>query len=301
LGFIAAASLFLAGGCDRLASAKDAVLDAVSERVPAPIVHELDQTTWRAISARSRLVEDAAAKAELAALAEPLTRAAQSRGVEANWNFHIVLAAEPNAFALPGGTIAVHTGLIALSRTGEEFVGVLGHEVGHVVARHGVKGLVTRAGASVGLSLFLGDVGGLAALALEQAVGLGLLKFSRDQEREADDLGLSLLRDARYPSEGMPRFFAGLQRLEEGRTGELPDALRGSLALLSTHPMSEERAARMKASIGADKVTNMPAGAGERYARMRQRVLANLSKEDREKHDAVAKSFARIPVKNPSR
>lgn len=292
-------------GCDALQAKKNEVLSNLSERVPVPVVEQLDEASWSGLQSTLNVLQNPDAKADLVALAEPLTSVGKNLGAPVQrWNLHIVVAPEPNAFALPGGTIAVHTGLLALSPTGEEFVGVLGHEVGHVVARHGVKGLVTRAGASIALSLLMGDVGTFTQLALEQTVGLTLLKFSRDQEREADSLGVQLLKQANYPVHGLPAFFRGLQAMEDNRTSDLPEFAKKSLALLSTHPMSEERAANLDAIAGDGDTgsaartpsASLPAEQRSRYARLRNAVLASLSPEERARHDAMAKAFSKQDV-----
>ncbi|MCA2958839.1 MAG: M48 family metallopeptidase [Silvanigrellales bacterium] len=303
---LASFASFTFGGCDSLRAGKDAALSALSERVPVPVVEQLDNSSWKGLRPTLKLMEDADSEADLVALAEPLTSVGERLGAPvARWNLHIVISPEPNAFALPGGTIAVHSGLFALSPTGEELVGALGHEVGHVVGRHGVEGLVTRAGASIALSLLMGDLGAFTQIALEQTVGLTLLKFSRDQEREADTLGVDLLQKARYPVHGLPTFFRGLQAMEAGRTGDLPAFAKKSLSLLSTHPMSEERAANLdvlskgtaQGSPDAKEVTLLPAEQRARYARLRSKVLASLTPEEREKHDAVVKAFSVSGVK----
>ena len=284
---------FFFAGCDSLRAGKDAALSAVASRVPQAAIEKMDDAAWQGLKPTLTLIEDPEALAELAALSAPLTRAADAAGAPAGrWAFHIIASAEPNAFALPGGTIGVHSGLFAVSESGAELAGILGHEVGHVVERHGVQGLVARAGAAAALTLLMGDVGALTHIALEQAVGLTLLKFSRDNERQADHTGVLLLRQAGYPTRGLPAFFEGLQAIESGKSGTaLPTSVQRAMRILSTHPMSDERAARLDALAKQDPVTELPAAEKARYLRLRARVLAAVPADLRQKHEALAKAF----------
>jgi len=284
---------FFFAGCDSLRAGKDAALSAAASRIPQAAIEKMDDAAWQGLKSTLTLIEDPEALADLAAVAAPLTRAADAAGAPAGrWNFHLIASAEPNAFALPGGTIGVHSGLFAISANGDEFAGILGHEVGHVVERHGVQGLVARAGAVVALSLLMGDVGGLTQIAMEQAVGLTLLKFSRDNERQADHTGVLLLRKAGYPTRGLPAFFKGLQAIENEKSGNaLPTSVQRAMRILSTHPMSQERAANLDALAKGDQVAELPAAEKARYLRLRKRVLASVPAELREKHNALAKAF----------
>ncbi len=152
------------------------------------------------------------------------------------FEFHVVRDETVNAFALPGGTVIVHTGLIADAGSPEEVAGVLGHELSHVLKRHSLRAAVDRLGTVAILGALLGDWSQVhAALSLTQ------LKFSRDHETEADATGARLLYDAGIDPSGMPRFFARLAE-EEG-------ALASGLELLSTHPVSDERRAALESQI----------------------------------------------------
>ncbi len=145
---------------------------------------------------------------------------------------------EINAFALPGGTVVVYTGLLQAADSAEEVAGVLAHEVQHVELRHSLRNLIHGLGWQALLSLAIGDLsGGIWSGLAEQ---LGSMRYSRDLERQADLGGLSALRKAGISPQGMPRFFAKLAR-QDGR----------GMALLASHPSSEERMQALLQAIAA--------------------------------------------------
>ncbi|OGW61196.1 MAG: hypothetical protein A2V83_07260 [Nitrospirae bacterium RBG_16_64_22] len=153
------------------------------------------------------------------------------------FKWHVANDPAVNAFAVPGGHVVVFTGLLRAAGSAEEAAGVLAHEAQHVVMRHSLRGLVRSLGWRAVLSLLVGSAA-TETLAGELAVELGLLKFSRAQEAEADREGLLLLKKAGIDPEGMVRFFDGLGR-REGAT----------IALLSSHPASGDRAESLRAEI----------------------------------------------------
>ncbi len=137
-----------------------------------------------------------------------------------------------NAVALPGGRILLFRGLIEAASTPEEVAGVLAHEMGHVVRRHGTQALVRSLGLEVVFGLLLGDLGrglfgGLGEVLLH-------LSYTREAEAEADAVALALLGRAGIRADGLAAFF---ERLAESG-GEAPAALR----LLATHPSHASRA-----------------------------------------------------------
>lgn len=164
--------------------------------------------------------------AYIESLAKPLIEVANA---PFPFKFVVLEDESVNAFALPGGFVAVNYGLIQKAQTAEEIAGVLAHELQHALARHGLKRIARQAGAAVTVGLVLGwlDVNALGAM----AAGLVSRSYDRDQEAEADRLGRQLLLDAGILPDGMALFFERLAK--DGPT--VP-------TLLSTHPGSEERA-----------------------------------------------------------
>ena len=141
-----------------------------------------------------------------------------------------------NAYAMPGGYVVVHTGLLQLADTAEEVAGVLAHEVQHVEQRHSLRGMAQSLGLYAGLSVLFGDLSGLASLGGD----LLKLKFSRDHETEADREGLKALVAQKINPSGMRDFF-----------GKMAAQSKLDLGFLSTHPASDERMADMDRLIKA--------------------------------------------------
>ncbi len=164
------------------------------------------------------------------------------------WQVTVLNSPMVNAFALPGGYVYVTRGLLALANNEAEVAGVLAHEVGHVIARHGVQ----RQSRATGMGL-LGAIAGILTQSadvarLGQTVGgLFLADYSRDQEYEADQLGVKYLGLAGYPREAMADF---LKRLDEhsvyatklaGKEGK-----SGQYDFFASHPQTEDRIDRAK-------------------------------------------------------
>lgn len=134
-----------------------------------------------------------------------------------------------NAFALPGGHMFVHTGILTAIESPEQLIGVLGHEVGHVVHRHGVKRLAQSLWVRFLLASVMGDIGGFGDVMASGAAGLLTMSWDRDQERESDRFGVTLMQQVGFNAEPVPSFFEAL-----------PDM--GVPEWLSTHPNHEGRA-----------------------------------------------------------
>lgn len=164
--------------------------------------------------------------------------AAKAPGEAYPYQFKTVNDRTVNAFALPGGFIYVHRGIIETADNEAQLAGVIGHEIGHVALRHGTN----QATKQVAWQLPLGVLGGVmgnnslagvaAQLGAQFTVGSVLLKYSRDAERQADMLGAQILYDAGYDPRGIPQFFEKMQ--SESTKGRPPQ-------WLSSHPNPENR------------------------------------------------------------
>jgi predicted Zn-dependent protease len=151
------------------------------------------------------------------------------------WEFHVVEDPAINAFAIPGGHVYVNTGLIAAAENASELAGVMAHEMSHVTARHTTEQISRQYGLSVLASLVLGqDPGQLSRIAAEIIAGGALARFSRDAEREADDLGIRAMYRAGYDPRGMAAMFRVLQAHAERNPSRVEQ-------FFSTHPTTEER------------------------------------------------------------
>jgi predicted Zn-dependent protease len=147
------------------------------------------------------------------------------------WTFTIVDSPAINAFALPGGYVYVTRGILAYLDDESELAGVLGHEIGHVTARHAAQAYTRQAEANLGLTVLSIFVPGTRPFADLGATGLGVLflRNGREAEIEADRLGVEYGSGAGYDPTGVPRFLATLARVDA--LGE-----RGMPNWLSTHP-----------------------------------------------------------------
>jgi len=186
---------------------------------------------------------------ELQAYVEGLGQQLAARSERPNlpWSFKVVDDPAVNAFALPGGYVYVTRGLLSHMGSEAEVSGVLGHEIGHVTARHGVNQASKQMLAMLGLGVAALLDEDLAEWAGVASVGLGLLflKYGRDDERQADDLGLRYMTRAGYDPREMPGVFTVLQGVEtvEG-AGRLPN-------WLSTHPDPGARRERIQQEVAA--------------------------------------------------
>ncbi len=143
-----------------------------------------------------------------------------------------------NAFAIPGGHVYVLTGLIKAADDEAELAGVLAHEISHVSQRHVAERLVAAFGLQAIAAAALGESPGLIATLAAQIAGQGfLLKYSRDQERQADSVGAGYMRKAGWDPSGMVSFFQKL--LDEPQPP----------VFLSSHPLPEERVENLEAQI----------------------------------------------------
>lgn len=180
------------------------------------------------------------------------------------WHFHVVNDPAINAFAIPGGHVYIHTGLIANADTANELAGVMAHEISHVVARHSTEQLSRQYGLSMIAGLVLGqNPGQLSQIAAQIVAGGALARFSREAEREADELGIRAMADAGYNPEGMASMFEELIEHQKRTPGRVEQ-------FFSTHPTTQERvndSRKRAAALGNRGVTDEP-----EYQAVRRRV-----------------------------
>jgi len=175
--------------------------------------------------------------------------AAISNRASYGYNFTIVDSPIINAFAAPDGNVYFTRGIMAHFNNEAQFAGVLGHEIGHITAKHGQK-QQTRSTLATG-ALLLGSIfsSRIAQLAqpLSQGVGLLFLKYGRDDERESDQLGVAYSTKIGYDASQMADFFQTLQREQAASGAEaVPD-------FLSSHPNSADRYSTVKQLAAAAK------------------------------------------------
>ena len=208
---------------------------------------ELGTQYMQQINSQLPIVQDPEVNRYINVLGDSIARLT-ARG-DLPWQFFIVNSAEVNAFAVPGGYIYVNRGLIDRAKNLSELAGVLGHEIGHVVKRHSIKQMQQEQGAQIGVTLgcVLINVcnSQIAGAAINVAGSAIFAKFSRDDEAQADEVGIDNVVRAGISPKGIPEMFQIL--LNERRSDP------GSVELwFGTHPTEESRIADTQAII--DKI-----------------------------------------------
>jgi predicted Zn-dependent protease len=217
------------------------MLSLVSEEQEIEMGRQAAQEAEQSIG----LVNDPALQAYVQKVGAEL--AASSERPELPWTFKVVDDPSPNAFALPGGFIFVTRGMMDLMTNESQLATVVGHEIGHVTARHTVTQVSRAQLAQIGLGL--GSIFSPAVGQLSGALGAGLnllfLHYTRDAERQADELGFRYAEQRGYDVREMAKVFEALQRLAgESQQSALP-------SWLATHPGEPERIQNAEARVAA--------------------------------------------------
>lgn len=216
------------------------------------------------VAKQVRLNNDPAVNAYVRNMGQRIVQQAAPPFNQLPWEFHVVEDPAINAFAIPGGHVYVNTGLIENADNASELAGVMAHEISHVLARHSTEQLSRQYGLSVIAGAVLGqNPGALAQIAAQIAAGGAMARFSREAEREADEIGIQAMAAAGYNPMGMATMFEELMEHSKGQPGKVEQ-------FFSTHPLTSERVAdaRKRAErIGNRGITDEPA-----YQDIRRRV-----------------------------
>lgn len=171
--------------------------------------------------------------------------------VKGQWEVVVFKEDSPNAFALPGGKIGVHTGLLKVATNQHQLAAVLGHEVSHVLANHGNERMSQKLAVQTGMKLTqaIANTQGALGKGLMGVLGVGaqygiLLPFSRVHESEADLLGLDLMAKAGFDPRGSVQLWQNMAKAGGA----------GSPEFMSTHPSHDTRIADLKARIPSASV-----------------------------------------------
>jgi len=248
-------ALALAGCSTNLATGRQQV-NFFSEAEEIAIGQQADAEITSTIG----LMDDPELQAYVADLGSRLASQSERPGLP--WSFKLLDDPVVNAFALPGGYVYVTRGILGHMSSEAELASVLGHEIGHVTAQHGVNQLSKQQLAAGGLLVgaVLSPEVARAAGTLQAGLGLLFLKYGRDDETEADDLGLRYLTRNGFDAREMPEMFSvleGVGRVEGA--GRLP-------SWLSTHPDPAARRARTEEMIARQRLGGGEVGA-DRFLR----------------------------------
>lgn len=244
--YLALASLVLIfGAMWGLWLLKDPMVHVVARQIPASWEEKLSTTQIEAMKLGQGFFEDSSLVRDLRLLSEPILRAVKASGESRDYNYRFMIANDPrvNAFAMPGGIVVVNTGLIQKAERVEEIQGVLAHEIAHAEKQHGMRNVISSLGLFAVIGAFTGGADGLLAILAQQGGQLATLKFSRDFEREADQVGFQYLVSQNVDPHGMLTFFQKLLAEPKGKVVEVME----NVDFMSTHPATTERIERLSA------------------------------------------------------
>lgn len=206
----------------------------------------LGREAWRDALQRLPRATDTAMQRRIARIGQNVAALSGARATD--WEFVVFDSPEINAFVLPGGKVGFFRGLIEQARSDDEIAAVMGHEIGHVKARHAAERMSQQVALDIGVSLTaaaLSEEYGRHAQSIAGALGAGalygiILPYSRMQELEADRLGVLLMMSAGYDPIGALSFW---QRMASD------DAV--ALEWMSTHPADDRRLAELEVLVGS--------------------------------------------------
>ncbi len=216
------------------------MVTALVHRVPPQWEQSIGEDVMKDIRRHATFIHDTNLQATVETAVAPLLKVLPKDAPKCK--FYIMDDPIPNAFALPGGYVVVHTGLLKLTREPEEIAGVVAHELAHVTQRHGVRLVITAAGPFFVMKTFFGGGEGmLGALGASSQV-LVQRGFSQEFETQADDVGWQYLVDAHID----PRGLAGmLKKLEDAYASMV--VIRPDMGAFSSHPATVKRIERLDA------------------------------------------------------
>ncbi len=240
-GIAAALAVAIAGA--GLSFGVPLLVDWLAARVPVEWEEELGKRLAEHIAPASQSCGERAARE-----VEQILGRLQPDGFSSPYRFHVTILKDPmvNAFALPGGQIAIFSGLLEKTNGPEELAGVLAHEMEHVVQRHSTRAVIRDLSLFVLLSAAFGDLSGV----LGSARSLGQLHFQRHDEESADQRGMERMMAARIDPRAMVRAF----RMLDSEADRAPRIAR----YLSTHPPIEDRVRRLEKQAAQWRGTAQP-------------------------------------------
>lgn len=224
-----ALAMLLALGCGSAGGGSDFNLISIQEE------WQLGQQLSQDVARQVRFNTDPVVNAYVERLGQRIVANTQPPFNQLPWQFHVVDDPSLNAFAIPGGHVYIHTGLIANADNAAELAGVMAHEISHITARHTTEQISRQYGLSVLAGLVLGqNPNVMQQIAAQIVAGGALARFSREAEREADALGIRAMHQAGYDPRGMASMFQQLMEQGQRTPGRVEE-------FFSTHPTTTDR------------------------------------------------------------
>ncbi len=218
--------------------------------IPTSTEVDLGKEVAKDVESTERVLKDPEVQSYVDKVGKKVAKVCDRKDVK--YSFKVLDSEEINAFACPGGFIYIYKGLMKMMDSEAELAAVLGHEVGHIVARHSIKRLQAAYGYSILMEVALGDkMGKTARQMVDAATGLILLGYGRENEYEADNYGILYEKKAGYNPKGMLQLFAKFKTLE----GKPPNKFQ---KLLSSHPPAKDRIGNGNKQIQKVGGTDLP-------------------------------------------
>ena len=219
---------FILGTCSTSPTGRSQVLILGDDEM-----NEMGAEAFAEIKKQTPIERDPRINAYVNCIAEAILAVTEDDTGVTSWETVVFRDNSANAFALPGGKIGVHTGILPVAKNADQLASVMGHEVGHVIARHGNE----RVSQNAGIQAVVGAVGGVTGNeTVAGAIGAGaqfgvLLPFSRAHESEADVIGQQLMARAGFNPQGAIDLWKNMAALSDGAPPEF----------MSTHPSHDTR------------------------------------------------------------
>lgn len=189
--------------------------------------------SYRQVLRQAAVVREGEAYEQVRSIGERLAKVTDAQGFD--WEFNLIQSREANAFCLPGGKVAVYSGILPIAKNADGLAAIVGHEIAHAVARHGAERMAHQKLAQIGTlaaGVALSDMDYRTQRVVLGALGVGaqfgvLLPFSREHESEADYMGILYAAKACFDPAEAPRIWERMSEMGGGRT---------TSEFMSTHP-----------------------------------------------------------------
>ncbi len=210
--------------------------------IPSSVEQDIGKEVARDVEKEEKMLNNSEVQSYVNQLGQKVAKVCDRKNIK--YRFRVIDKDEINAFACPGGYIYVYSGLMKILDNEAQLASILAHEVGHVVARHSVKRLQAVFGYNILMEIALGSkMSAMARKAVDASVGLIIQGYGRENEFEADNMGVLYTKKINLNPNGMVQVFEKFKKME----GKPPSTLE---KLLSSHPPTQDRIKNAKQLIG---------------------------------------------------